>query len=210
MKYINRLVERYPELLGCKNDIEKAVFLMIRSFEKGGKLLLAGNGGSCADADHITGELLKSFCKKRTPDSDFISSVKKIDTESGEYLSARLQGSLPAISLANNNALMTAALNDVDGDVIFAQQVNGYGNKDDVFLGISTSGNSRNIVYAMALARAKGLWTIALTGNSGGKLKKIADVCVRAPASETFVIQELHLPIYHALCLEIEEHFWNE
>lgn len=210
MKYTARLVERYPELFVCKADIEKAVLMMIRSFEEGGKLLVAGNGGSCADADHITGELLKGFCKKRKADDAFINRIKEVDPESGEYLSGRLQGSLPAISLANNSALMTAGLNDIDGGVIFAQQVNGYGKKGDVFLGISTSGNSKNIVYAMALAKAKGLDTIALTGNAGGKLKKIADVCICAPASETFVIQELHLPVYHALCLEIEEHFWSE
>lgn len=210
MKYINQLVERYPELLVCKADIEKAALLMIRSFEEGGKLLVAGNGGSCADAEHITGELLKGFCKKREIEAAFINCIKEFDTESGEYLSDKLQGSLPAISLANNSALMTAALNDVDGDVVFAQQVNGYGNKDDVFLGISTSGNSRNVVCAMAVAKAKGLWTIALTGNNGGKIKKIADICVCAPTSETFEVQELHLPIYHALCLEIEEYFWSE
>lgn len=210
MKYINQLVERYPELLVCKADIEKAALLMIRSFEEGGKLLVAGNGGSCADAGHITGELLKGFCKKREIEAAFINCIKEFDTESGEYLSGKLQGSLPAISLANNSALMTAALNDIDGDVVFAQQVNGYGNKNDVFLGISTSGNSRNVVCAMAVAKAKGLWTIALTGNTGGKIKKIADICVCAPASETFAVQELHLPIYHALCLEVEEHFWSE
>ena len=153
---------------------------------------------------------MKGFRKKRKPDAAFINCIKDVDPESGEYLSGRLQGALPVISLANNSALMTAGLNDIDGGVIFAQQVNGYGKEGDVFLGISTSGNSENIVCAMALAKAKGLRTIALTGSSGGKLKRIADVCVAVPQTETYLVQELHLPVYHALCLEIEEAFWSE
>ena len=148
--------------------------------------------------------------KKRIPDADFIDSLKKIDSETGEYLSDKLQGSLPAIALTNNAALMTASLNDVDGNVMFAQQVNGYGKPGDIFLGISTSGNSKNIVYATVVAKAKGLVTIALTGKNGGKLKDIADISIVVPQSETFKIQELHLPVYHALCLEVEAHFWKE
>lgn len=201
MKYIDQLIERYPSLSVCKKDIEDAAIAMIESFKNGGKLLVAGNGGSCADSDHITGELLKSFCKKRTPSSDFINQIKAIDADTGAYLADKLQGSLPAIALTNNTALMTASLNDVDGNVMFAQQVNGYGVKGDVFLGISTSGNSKDIVYPTVVAKAKGLKTIALTGKNGGKLKGL---------NETFMIQELHLPVYHALCLEIEEAFWAE
>lgn len=210
MKYIDQLIERYPSLSVCKKDIEDAAKAMIESFKNGGKLLIAGNGGSCADSDHITGELLKSFCKKRTPSAVFINQIKTIDADTGAYLSDKLQGSLPAIALANNTALMTASLNDVDGNVMFAQQVNGYGVKGDVFLGISTSGNSKNIVYPTVVAKAKGLKTIALTGKNGGKLKELADICIIVPQSETFMIQELHLPVYHALCLEIEEAFWAE
>lgn len=210
MKYIDQLIERYPSLSVCKKDIEDATKAMIESFKNGGKLLVAGNGGSCADSDHITGELLKSFCKKRTPSSNFINQIKAIDADTGAYLADKLQGSLPAIALTNNTALMTASLNDVDGNVMFAQQVNGYGVKGDVFLGISTSGNSKDIVYPTVVAKAKGLKTIALTGKNGGKLKELADICIIVPQSETFMIQELHLPVYHALCLEIEEAFWAE
>lgn len=210
MKYIDQLIARYPSLSVCKADIEKAAEALIKCFENGGKLLVAGNGGSCADSDHITGELLKSFCKKRRPSEDFITKIKSIDNETGSYLSDKLQGSLPAIALTNNTALMTASLNDVDGNVMFAQQVNGYGNKGDVFLGISTSGNSKDIVYPTVVAKAKGLVTVTLTGKNGGKLKELADISIIVPQNETFMIQELHLPVYHALCLEIEEHFWKE
>lgn len=210
MKYIDQLIQRYPSLSVCKDDLEKAAAALITSFENGGKLLVAGNGGSCADSDHITGELLKSFCKKRLPSEDFINQIKSIDADTGAYLADKLQGSLPAIALTNNTALMTASLNDVDGNVMFAQQVNGYGVKGDVFLGISTSGNSKDIVYPTVVAKAKGLVTIALTGKNGGKLKGLADICIVVPQNETFMIQELHLPVYHALCLEIEEHFWKE
>ncbi len=210
MKYIDQLIERYSVLNVCKKDIEVAAEAMIESFNNGGKLLVAGNGGSCADSDHITGELLKSFCKKRIPSADFINQIKAIDADTGTYLADKLQGSLPAIALTNNTALMTASLNDVDGNVMFAQQVNGYGIKGDVFLGISTSGNSKDIVYSTVVAKAKGLKTIALTGKTGGRLKTLAEICIVVPQNETFMIQELHLPVYHALCLEIEEAFWTE
>lgn len=210
MKHIDELCIRYPVLLVCKNDIEKAAEALIESFENGGKLLVAGNGGSCADSDHISGELLKSFVKKRRPSAELIDSIRKINPETGDYLEDKLQGSLPVIALANNTALMTASLNDVDGNVMFAQQVNGYGKEGDVFLGISTSGNSKDIVYPTVVAKAKGLMTVALTGKDGGKLKGIADICIVVPEQETFKIQELHLPVYHALCLEIEEYFWRE
>ena len=179
-------------------------------YEKGGKLLIAGNGGSASDSDHICGELLKSFVKIRKPEDSFLSKLKEIDSETGAYLSDKLQGSLPAIALTNQSALMTASLNDVDGNVMFAQQVNGYGKPEDVFLGITTSGNSADVIYATVVAKAKGLKTIALTGKSGGKIKNLADITIIVPSNETFMIQEYHLPVYHALCLEVEEHFWKE
>lgn len=210
MKHIDELCARYPVLSVCKDDIEKAAEALIASFENGGKLLVAGNGGSCADSDHISGELLKSFVKKRRPSVELLDSIRKINPETGDYLSDKLQGALPVIALTNNTALMTASLNDVDGNVMFAQQVNGYGKEGDVFLGISTSGNSKDIVYPTVVAKAKGLRTVALTGKDGGKLKGIADICIVVPEQETFKIQELHLPVYHALCLEIEEYFWRE
>lgn len=210
MDYIKELVTRYPVLGVCEKDIRSALDFIIQSYIKGGKLLIAGNGGSAADSDHICGELLKSFIKKRVPHRDFISALSNIDSATGEYLSDKLQGSLPAISLSNQSALMTASLNDVDGNVMFAQQLYGLGKKDDVFLGITTSGNSKDVIYAAVVARALGIKVIALTGKNGGKIKSIADVSVIVPEVETFKIQELHLPIYHALCLEIENYFWKE
>ncbi|MBR4464031.1 MAG: SIS domain-containing protein [Treponema sp.] len=210
MKYIDQLIERYPALSVCKNDILSAAQALISSYEKGGKLLIAGNGGSASDSDHICGELLKSFVKIRKPEDSFLSKLKEIDSETGAYLSDKLQGSLPAIALTNQSALMTASLNDVDGNVMFAQQVNGYGKPEDVFLGITTSGNSADVIYATVVAKAKGLKTIALTGKSGGKIKNLADITIIVPSNETFMIQEYHLPVYHALCLEVEEHFWKE
>lgn len=210
MDHIKQLIERYPALSVCENDIRKAAKAIINSYEKGGKLLVAGNGGSAADSDHITGELLKSFVKIRKPESEFLSKLKEIDPDTGAYLSDKLQGSLPAIALTNQSALMTASLNDVDGNVMFAQQVNGFGKPEDVFLGITTSGNSADVIYATVVAKAKGLKTIALTGKTGGKIKNLADITIIVPSNETFMIQEYHLPVYHALCLEIEEHFWKE
>lgn len=210
MDYIAELIERYPCLSVCEKDIREAANKIIASYKKGGKLMVAGNGGSAADSDHITGELLKSFVKKRIPEASFIEKLKKIDADTGAYLADKLQGSLPAIALTNNSALMTASLNDVDGNVMFAQQLNGFGQKGDIFLGISTSGNSADIVYATVVAKAKGLVTVALTGRDGGKLKKLADISIVVPQKETFKIQELHLPVYHALCLTIEEYFWKE
>ena len=210
MDYIAELIERYPCLSVCEKDIREAANKIIASYKKGGKLMVAGNGGSAADSDHITGELLKSFVKKRTPEASFIEKLKKIDADTGAYLADKLQGSLPAIALTNNSALMTASLNDVDGNVMFAQQLNGFGQKGDIFLGISTSGNSADIVYATVVAKAKGLVTVALTGRDGGNLKNLADISIVVPQKETFKIQELHLPVYHALCLTIEEYFWKE
>ncbi|MCR4821495.1 MAG: SIS domain-containing protein [Treponema sp.] len=210
MDHIKELIERYPALAVCENDIRNAASAMIESYEKGGKLLIAGNGGSASDSDHICGELLKSFVKIRKPEDSFLTKLKEIDSDTGSYLSDKLQGSLPAIALTNQSALMTASLNDVDGNVMFAQQVNGYGKVEDIFLGITTSGNSADVIYATVVAKAKGLKTIALTGKSGGKIKNLADISIVVPSNETFMIQEYHLPVYHALCLQIEEHFWKE
>ena len=208
--YIGQLVQRYPQLAACTDDIISAYRMMEASFAAGGKLLVAGNGGSAADSDHLTGELLKSFKKKRRPDDSFFAKIEDADKESADYLRGKLEGALPAIALSNQTALMTASLNDVDGNVMFAQQVMGLGNCGDVFFGISTSGNSKDIVYAAVVAKAKGLKTIALTGCDGGKIKDIADISIIVPEKETFKIQELHLPVYHALFLEVEEYFWKE
>lgn len=210
MDYIKELIERYQALAICEKDIRAAADAIINSYKAGGKLIVAGNGGSAADSDHITGELLKSFVKKRKPDQKFLDALSAIDSDTGAYLSDKLQGSLPAIALTNNSALMTASLNDVDGNVLFAQQVMGFGKKEDVFLGISTSGNSKDVIYALAVAKAIGVKTVALTGKTGGKCKALADISIVVPENETFKIQEFHLPVYHALCLTIEEYFWKE
>jgi len=210
MDYIKELIERYPALSVCEKDIRAAADAIINSYKAGGKLIVAGNGGSAADSDHITGELLKSFVKKRKPEKKFLDALSAIDSDTGAYLSDKLQGSLPAIALTNNSALMTASLNDVDGNVLFAQQVMGFGKKEDVFLGISTSGNSKDVIYALAVAKALGVKTVALTGKTGGKCKALADISIVVPEYETFKIQEFHLPVYHALCLTIEEYFWKD
>jgi len=206
--YIGQLVQRYPQLAACADDIISAYRMMEASFAAGGKLLVAGNGGSAADSDHLTGELLKSFKKKRRPDDSFFAKIEAADKESADYLRGKLEGALPAIALSNQTALMTASLNDVDGSVVFAQQVHAYGKPEDVFFGISTSGNSKDVIYAAAVARAQGLKVISLTGRDGGRLKALSDACIIVPQTETFMIQELHLPVYHALCLQLEEHFF--
>jgi D-sedoheptulose 7-phosphate isomerase len=209
MDYLEQLVKRYPALKACEADIRSAYNILERSYEQGGKLFVAGNGGSAADSGHIVGELMKSFIKKRIPERHFLEKIFSIDNETGNYLDNKLENGLPAISLCEHTALMTATLNDVDGNAVFAQQIYCLGVKGDVFLGISTSGNSRNIVYAMVVAKAKALHTIALTGRSGGKASSIADASIIIPEQETYRIQELHLPVYHALCLQLEDHFFK-
>lgn len=209
MKHIDLLMERYPILESAKEDIIAAYLLMEKSFANGGKLLVAGNGGSAADAEHIVGELMKGFKMARKPKPDFVEILVAVDKELGVVLSENLQGALPAIALDGHPSLSTAYMNDCEPLLCFAQQVNGYGNPGDVFLGISTSGNSKNVLYAATTARAKGLKVIGLTGAKDSKLSQMSDVCIRAPHTETYMIQELHLPIYHCLCLMLEERFFG-
>lgn len=210
--YIDLLISRYPVLESTKTDIADAYDILEKCFASGHKLLIAGNGGSCADSEHIVGELMKGFKRKRECTKEFSSKLKEIDFERGEMLSSRLQRGLPCISLNSFSALNTAFINDIPngGEYCFAQQVNVLGNEDDVFLGISTSGNSSNVFNAAIVGKAKGLKIIGLTGKTGGKLNSLADVCIKANATETYKIQELHLPIYHCLCLMLEEHFFGE
>lgn len=208
MKYLEELIERYPALICVKEEIKKSYELLEACYEDGGKLLIAGNGGSCADAEHIVGELMKGFVKRRSVSDEFKEALKDIDPELGSALAHKLQGGLPAIALTGHPGLSTAFLNDVDGEMIFAQQTYGYGKKGDILLGISTSGNSKNVMYAMTAAKALGMKTIGLTGKDGGQLKHAADVTIVVPETETFKIQELHLPVYHALCLMLEERFF--
>jgi D-sedoheptulose 7-phosphate isomerase len=195
----------------CKEEIKKAFRIMKTSFEAGGQLLAAGNGGSSADSAHIVGELMKGFVKKRPLPPDLVEKFKDACRENHEYceyLAGNIQQGLPAIDLSSHSSLITACINDIGGDIIYAQQIFGYGRKVDVFMGISTSGNSKNILYAMIAARVKGMKTIALTGASGGAIKNYADAAVIVPEKETYKVQELHLPVYHALCLMLEEHFF--
>lgn len=206
---LNDLIDRYPILIQCKENIWNAYELIGISYEQNGKLLIAGNGGSAADSEHIVGELMKGFVKHRYLDDDMKSKLMAVDEEIGVSLCKSLQGALPAIALTGHMALSTAFLNDVDGTLGFAQQVFGYGTNNDVFMGITTSGNSKNILNAMVVARAKDMKTIALTGNTGGKVRLMADVSIVVPETETYKIQELHLPIYHALCLMLEDRFFD-
>lgn len=208
MRHIDLLVERYSSLESAKNDIVAAYLLLEESYENGGKLLVAGNGGSAADAEHIVGELMKGFKLPRKPEADFAEKLVEENQELGSVLAENLQGALPAIALDGHPAMSTAYMNDCEPLLCFAQQVNGYGKLGDVFLGISTSGNSKNILYAATTAHAKGMKVIGLTGAKDSKLKDMSDVCIKAPQTETYMIQELHLPIYHCLCLMLEDKFF--
>lgn len=210
MRHIDLLVERYPSLEAAKNDIAAAYLLLEESYENGGKLLVAGNGGSAADAEHIVGELMKGFKLPRKPEADFAEKLVEENQELGSVLAENLQGALPAIALDGHPALSTAYMNDCEPLLCFAQQVNGYGKSGDVFLGISTSGNSKNVLFAATTAHAKGMKVIGLTGAKDSKLKDMSDVCIKAPQTETYMIQELHLPIYHCLCLMLEDKFFDE
>lgn len=208
MSYIDLLMERYPYLEVAKKDIIVAYLLIEKSYKNGGKLLVAGNGGSAADAEHIVGELMKGFKLLRKVDAKFAEKLLEVNQELGSVLAEKLQRALPAIALDGHYALSTAYMNDCEPLLCFAQQVNGYGKVGDVFLGISTSGNSKNLLYAATTARAKGMKVISLTGAKDSKLKDMSDVCIKVPQTETFMIQELHLPIYHCLCLMLEESFF--
>lgn len=209
VKHIDLLIERYPILESCRKDINSAYAIMEEAYSNGRKLLVAGNGGSASDSEHIVGELMKEFKLKRKIFSAQIERMMKIDAEMGTVLAEHLQGSLPAISLVGEPSLTTAFMNDAVPVLIFAQQVNGLGRAGDVFLGISTSGNSKNILYAAVAAKSKGLKVIGLTGMNENKLEEFADVCIHVPEIETYKIQELHLPVYHCLCLMLEDKFFG-
>jgi D-sedoheptulose 7-phosphate isomerase len=201
MNHYIRLFERYPSLAPLKTDFLQAYSLISRCFRMGGKLLVCGNGGSAADADHIVGELMKGFYKRRKLSPEMINQLGVI----GE----KLQGALPAIALTQHTALYTAFTNDMDAAYAFAQQVYGYGREHDVLFALSTSGNAKNVIHAVETANALGLATVGLTGKKGGKLKKICQSCINVPADITADIQELHLPVYHTLCAMLEEEFFT-
>ena len=209
-QYIDLLILRYPQLIVAKDCIVEAYQILEESYTNDGKLLVAGNGGSAADAEHIVGELMKGFVNPRKLEAEYSDALITVNKELGRVLSENLQGALPAIALDGHLALTTAYLNDCEPLLCFAQQVNGYGRKSDVFLGISTSGNSRNILYAATVAKAKGMKVIGLTGEKDSKLAEISDTCIQVPETETYKIQELHLPVYHCLCLMLEDTFFGK
>lgn len=189
------LYERYPQLKECQADIEKAITMILDTYCRGGKVLVCGNGGSAADSEHIVGELMKGFKSKRTV-SDF---------RIPEALRCGLQGALPAISLPSQCGILSAFVNDVDPEMMYAQLVYGYGKEGDLLIGLSTSGNSKNVVKAVEVAKCLGVKTLSMTGSRESKLSKLSDVTIQVPETETYKIQELHLPVYHHLCAEVEK-----
>lgn len=208
MKHLADLLRRYPDLEPIAGDIEAAYKVMEEAYSHGGKLLVGGNGGSAGDSEHIVGELMKTFEKKRPIPQEIISRMEKLDPERGALLGREIQGALTAISITGHTALTTAVGNDVRPEFGFAQQVYGYGREGDVLLAISTSGNAENLVNATIVAKAKGMKVVLLSGKTGGELKKLADVSIIVPENITYIIQERHLPIYHVICMELEDRFF--
>jgi D-sedoheptulose 7-phosphate isomerase len=206
---LDELLNRYNKLKYLENAIWETSEIIIKTFKNGGKVLVCGNGGSCSDADHIVGELMKSFEGKRPLNISLQQKLEELSPERGKMLAEKLQQGLPAISLTVHQSLITAIANDIHGDVIYAQQVVGWGNPGDVLIGLSTSGNSKNVIDAMIVAKAKGLFTIGLTGETGGKMKDWCDVLLNVPETRTAYVQEFHLPIYHAICMIIEKEIFG-
>lgn len=201
MNYVEDTVKRYPILENCADDIQAAVDVITEMYERENKLLLCGNGGSCADCEHISGEFLKGFMKKRP--------YEKGELDLEDEILSKLQKGISAIPLTSLTASLSAFNNDVDPNLNYAQLVQALGNLGDVFLGISTSGNANNVAFAAKTAKAKGLFTIGLTGEKGGLLNEICDICIKVPENETYKIQELHLPVYHAICAQVEENIFE-
>ena len=206
---MEELIRRYPQLKDISFKINEAAERLIRCYQNGNKVLICGNGGSCSDSDHIAGELLKGFEHKRPLNDYMKNQLQSVSVKRGSYLAEKLQTGLPAISLSAHNGLVTAVANDIDANLIYAQQVIGFGNPGDVLIGISTSGNAQNVVDAAITARANGMSVIGLTGETGGKLKSFCDILINVPERRTSYVQELHLPVYHTLCMIIEDHFFE-
>ena len=207
--HLQLLMERHPALQPVRDAIEKSYEIIRACYEAGGKLIIGGNGGSCSDAEHIVGELMKGFKLPRKLDEQTARKLTAVDPVLGAQLAENLQGGLPAVALSSHPGLNTAFLNDVNGEMMYAQQVNALGKPGDVFLGITTSGNAKNVQYAAITAKAKGMKVVGLTGKTGGKLNELADVNMIMPCDETYQIQELHLPVYHTLCLMLEAYFFE-
>ena len=207
---LQELIDRYPALEACRESIVQAFDALVGTHGSDGKLLIAGNGGSAADSDHISGEMTKSFRFKRALDPVLQSRLEELYGDDGVELSKNLEGGLKAIPLTVFNAANSAFNNDVAPEAAYAQLVQVFGREGDVFLGITTSGNSKNIILALMAANARGMTTVALTGSKGGKCVGLADICIRVPEDETFKVQELHLPVYHALCAMVESALFSE
>lgn len=207
---MEKLFKRYPNLTPCKKDIEGAIDIIKECYGNGNKIITCGNGGSAADAEHIVGELLKGFRKKRKVSSEFREKVSKIYPDETNEICDNLQGSLPAISLTSHISFTTAFNNDMNPDFTFAQQLLGLGRQGDALIALSTSGKAKNVINACKLAKVLGIKTIALTGKDGGALKDICDVAICVPEEETFLIQEYHVPIYHAICSIVEDMFFEK
>jgi phosphoheptose isomerase len=208
--HLSLLLEGYPVLEACAKEMSVALDFLVAAYQAGNKLLVCGNGGSAADSEHIVAELMKEFRKRRPISLAYVAQLEAADKTDGKAIARRLQGALAAISLASPLSLTSAIANDIDFEMIFAQQVYGLGRPGDVLLGISTSGNSKNVSNAIIVGKAMGLRTIVLTGRSGGTLAPLADVAINVPADDIAEIQELHLPVYHWLSTELEETFFPD
>ena len=207
---IDYLIERYPALSVCRQSLTQAVEAIIEGYRQGGKLIVCGNGGSASDSEHIVGELMKGFVKKRPVTDELYAKMQSICPNEADYLRDNLQMPLPAISLMNAVALNSAFANDQAPDLAMAQQVLGLARPEDIFIGISTSGNSANVIYAIQMAKTLGTKTIGLIGNRHCRMQNLCDIVIAAPEMETYKIQELHLPIYHMLCIAVENEFFDK
>jgi D-sedoheptulose 7-phosphate isomerase len=208
-KLIDQMILRYPQLKDISYKIDEAAERLIRCYQNRNKVLICGNGGSSSDSDHIAGELLKGFEQRRPLDESFRNQLTSASVERGPVLAEKLQAGLPAISLSAHTGVITAVVNDIDASLIFAQQVVAFGSPGDVLIGISTSGNSQNVIDAAITARARGMSVIGLTGETGGKLKPFCDILINVPETRTSFVQEFHLPVYHTLCMIIENYFYG-
>jgi len=204
-----KLFMEFPELETCRDDMEKAFRMIKLCYENGGKVMVCGNGGSAADSEHIVGELMKGFLLKRKISCRDIESIKAVYPDDADYLSENLQGALPAISLVSQMSLVTALINDLGMDMMYAQQVYGYAQKGDVLIGLSTSGNAVNVINAIKIAKAFGVQSVGMTGMRSGILKDLCDVVIKVPSDNTYKVQEYHLPVYHAICAALETEFFG-
>ena len=207
---MSELYSRYPQLTECEESISKALEMFIETYKNGGKILIGGNGGSCADSEHIVGELMKGFMLKRPVGCEFEDNLKACGFEDAEFLCKNLQGALPAISLPSQTAILSAFINDVSPEMMYAQMVYGYATEKDLLVCLSTSGNSKNLVHAAKIAKAKGTRVLSMTGQKDSLLSQLSDVTIKVPETETYKIQELHLPVYHHLCAMCESEFFEE